>query len=236
MFNLRPLLASATALVTLLAFSGSAHANDWYVSIHGAKSGPTTKVSNDGTNGAGNPSSDIDRGFKYGIAVGKEILPALKLELEYSMASYDTDPVRTSGTGTRALDTFGITSEMDVDLLTLAASYEFRNTSSFTPFVKGGMGSTFFDMDADLYVSSFGGSDFGGALPTTFSYEGSGSEFAYYLGAGVGYTVSDNIDVTLEYRYSDLGEVATDFDDNGDRMQTNMKANNVQLGLRYNFR
>lgn len=221
--------------VLALLLANPAHADDWYLSIQASYSDPTSKAFNDGTNGGGNPKIEIDSAVRYGVALGREIIPNLKLEIEYTLASYETDSSGKAGSGIRAADMFSIDSDLDVDLLTLGISYEFANESSFTPFVKGGLGTTFYDIDADLEVSSFGGSTFGGALPATFSYKGDGNEFAYFLGAGVSFEASEALEATLEYRYSDLGEVATDFDSAGDRIQTDLKTNNVQLGLRYYF-
>ncbi|XPF95982.1 outer membrane protein [Colwellia sp. RE-S-Sl-9] len=228
-------LLSVAALLTTAAISSQAHAGDWYISANAGYSDPSSKVFNDGTNGPGTPKSSIDSDMRYGIAVGFEVLPALKVELEYSLASYDTDANLALGNDSRALDNFAIDANLDVDLLTLNVSYEFKNTSQFTPFIKGGVGSSFYDASGDLFVGSFGGSDFGGFLPRTFEYEGDGNEFAYFVGAGVAMEVSNQVEVTLEYRYSDLGEVATGYDENGDRLQTNLDTNDIQLGLRYSF-
>jgi opacity protein-like surface antigen len=222
-------------MMSVMASGSSAYAGDWYISANVGHSDPTSTVFNDGTNGAGNPESSIESDVRYGAAIGLEILPALKLELEYSKASYNTDATRASGTGGRALDTFGTNAQLDVDLVMLNASYEFVNSSKFTPYLKGGVGSTIYDIDGGLFVSSSGGNTFGGFLPATFQYDGDGSEFAYFAGAGVAMELSEKIDITLEYRYSDLGEVATDFDDNGDRLQTDLKTNDIRAGIRYNF-
>lgn len=226
---------SITALLTTTVLLSQAHAADWYISANAAYSDPSSTVFNDGTNGPGTPKSSIDSDMRYGIAVGLEVLPDLKIELEYSLASYDTDANRALGNDTRALDSFGIDANLDVDLLTLNVSYEFQNTSQFTPFIKGGVGSSFYDATGDLFVGSFGGSDFEGFLPRTFEYEGDGSEFAYFVSAGVAMEISNQVEITLEYRYNDLGEVATGYDENGDRLQTNLDTNDIQLGLRYSF-
>ena len=229
-------VASATIILMAgMSLPVQAEASDWYVSGSVGYSDPTSKAFDDGTNGPGTPKSSIDSDTRYRIAIGRQILPSLKVELEYSTARYNTDAARTSGTGVRAPDTIGIDANLDVDLLSLNLAYEFHNESKFTPFLKGGVGSTFYDIDGDLFVSSFGGSTFGGALPASFPYSGDGSEFAYFIGAGVDFELSDSLDITLEYRYSDLGEVATDYDSAGDRIQTDLKTNDVQLGLRYSF-
>ena len=210
-----------------------AFANNWYMSAHVGYTGPSSKVFNDGTNGAGTPKSAIEADVIFGLAVGFNILPDFNLELEYSAASYNTDSGRAFGTDARALDEFSIDSTIDVSLLTINASYGFENNSKFTPYVKGGLGYAFYDIKGDLYVGSFGGTNAGGFLPATFSYDGNGNEFAYFVGAGVSMELSKKAALTLEYRYTDLGEMATGYDANGDRLQTDMTTNNIQIGLSY---
>lgn len=229
-----PAVAVTFPLLSLVV-AGPSHAQGWYLSVNGALSDTDSDAFNDGTNGAGNPASSIDSTTRYGLSLGRALSKAVKLELEYSVASYETDPARAPGSGIRAADTFGITSDLDVDLLTLNASYEFRSESAFRPFVKVGAGTTFFDASADLFVSSFAGDDFGGFLPTTFSYAGDGSEFAYLAALGFAVELNDALDITAEYRFADLGRVATEFDENGDRIQTQLETQNVQIGLRFKF-
>ena len=233
--NVFQVASATTILIVGFNLPVQAEAGDWYVSGSIGYSDPTSKVFDDGTNGPGTPKSTIDSDTRYRIAVGRQLLPSLKVELEYSVASYDTDPSRTLGTGVRTPDSIGIDANLDVDLLSLNVAYEFINESKFTPFLKGGVGSTFYDIEGDLFVGSFGGSTFGGALPASFAYSGDGSEFAYFIGAGIDFELSDLLDITFEYRYSDLGEVAADYDSAGDRIQTDLKTNDVQIGLRYSF-
>jgi opacity protein-like surface antigen len=228
-------MVTTTILLGGLSLPVHAEVGDWYVSGSSGYSEPTSKIFDDGTNGSGTPKSVIDSDAGYRITVGKQLLPSLKMELEYSTASYDTNPMRTSGTGARSPDIIGINANLDVDLLSLNVAYEFNNASKFTPFLKGGVGLTFYDIDGDLFVGSFGGNTFGGALPASFAYSGDGSEFAYFVGAGVDFELSDSLDIIVEYRYSDLGEVATDFDSAGDRIQTDLKTNDVHIGFRYSF-
>ena len=134
-------VASVTiTLLTVMSFPTQVQAGEWYVSGSIGYSDPTSKAFDDGTNGPGTPKSSIDSDTRYRIAIGRQILPSLKVELEYSTASYKTDAARTSGTGVRGPDTIGIDANLDVDLLSLNVAYEFINESKFTPFLKSGYG------------------------------------------------------------------------------------------------
>lgn len=226
-----------TANLVALSWGGVAHAEqgDFHVAVQVGYSDPTSTAFNDGTNGDGNPQADVEGDVRYAIALGYEIAQSLIIDAEFSRANYNTDSDPASGTGFRAPDTFALTSDFEVNELTLGLTYEIDTGSAVSPYVRGGAGVTFYDANADLFVSSAGGNTFGGFLPATFAYSGSGSEFTWYAGAGVAVEASENIDVTLEYRYADYGLVATDFDANGDRIQSDLKGNNINLGLRFKF-
>ena len=54
-------------------------------------------------------------------------------------------------------------------------------------------------------------------------------DWGYNIGAGVAYGLNDNVDLTLGYRYEDLGKIK-DYDS-----KTTFKNHKVSLGLRYTF-
>lgn len=226
-------LAAATALGMIVA--APVWAADWYVSGGLGLSNPSSTVFNDGTNGAGNPKVDINNAGRLNAAVGVAVTPALRFELEYSRATYGTDDSLQSGSGARAVDRFATDAEIKTQSLMLNAIYQFDTQSGLRPFVRAGVGRNRYDMEGGLYVSSAGGNTFGGFLPATFDYSGSGSNFAWQLGLGAAFAVSDTTDLTLEYRYSDFGSVATGYDANGDRLQTDLKASELFVGVRFTF-
>lgn len=229
--NTNALVMAAAA--SLLA--SPANAQDWYISGGAGVTNPSSTVFNDGTNGSGNPKVDIDLTGKLNVAVGRSLNSKFRVELEYSRAKYNTDDAIQSGSGTRSPDTFATDAEMKVGALMLNAIYDFKTESAFTPFVELGVGQSFYEMEGGLFVSSSGGNTFGGFLPATFDYEGSGSNFAYQVGLGTSYAISDAVALTADYSYGDFGTVATDFDANGDRLQTDLKAQTLTIGLRYTF-
>lgn len=223
----------ATVATGMLA--APANAADWYVSGSLGFSNPSSTVFNDGTNGGGNPKVDIDNTTKMTAAVGLAFTPNFRTELEFSQANYKTDESLQSGSGARAPDTFATDANFKVRALMVNAIYDFQTDTGFSPYIRAGVGKSFYDMDGGLFVSSSGGNTFGGFLPATFGYEGSGSDFAFQIGLGTSFALLDNADLTVEYRYSDLGSVATGYDVNGDRLQTDLKSHELLLGVRYTF-
>lgn len=82
------------------------------------------------------------------------------------------------------------------------AYWDFRNSTRFTPYVGGGIGAAFV---------------------------GSESNFAWNVGTGIGYDITDDLKATLGYRYVDFGKVE-------DRdMKGSFQAHEATLGLRYTF-
>jgi len=224
-----------SGFITAMSATSPAQAEGWYFSANAGYSNPTSKMFNDGTNGAGNPKTEFDSGVPFGLGIGYQLTPSLKVEAKYTSVKYDTDTGLKQGTDTRALDQFGLDGSVDSDIISLNAAYEFNNASKFTPYIKAGIGANFFDAKGDLYVTSSGGNTFDGALPATFSYSGDGRSTAYFLGFGVSSALTNNMDFTAEYLYGDLGEVATDYDENGDRLQSDLKVNTLMLGIEYSF-
>lgn len=223
------------AAVSTVALAAPAVASDFYISGALGLSNPSSTVFNDGANGAGNPEVDINNASRLSAAVGYAITPQFRVELEFSKSSFETDNGLQSGSGGRAVDSFATDADLNLRTLMLNASYDFDTGTNLTPFVRAGIGKSFYDMSGGLFVSSAGGNTFGGFLPATFNYDGSGSNFAFQAGLGVAYDISDNTALTVEYRYGNFGRVATGYDANGDRLQTKLETHEIMLGLRYTF-
>ena len=234
MFEKKQLILASCIAASFLAVS-TAQASDWYVSAQGGYASPTSTMFNDGANGAGNPKFDLQSDASIGIAVGREIAPGFKVEASYTTFSTNTDTGLQSGTDGRAADQFGLNASADSKVLLLNAAYEFNTASPFKPYIKAGIGANFFDVKGDLFVSSSGGNTFGGALPAVFSYSGDDRATAYFIGLGITGELSSAVDFTAEIRHSDFGQVATEFDANGDRLQSDLKTNALILGVEYSF-
>jgi opacity protein-like surface antigen len=71
------------------------------------------------------------------------------------------------------------------------------------PILTAGLGFAHNSIDSMVYTFP---------STTTTTPSGDHTDFAWTVGAGFAYALTDNIDVELLYRYSDLGEVRTDVD------------------------
>lgn len=142
----------------------------------------------------------------------------LRAELEYGIygggsgdadSSIRTDRILPGGLnlGATARGSFGIDI---VNIQTLMANvwWDFRNSSAFTPYVGGGIGLSFIHAKGDLSLEysipgnpskSFSG-DLGGRTTTNFAWQ---------LGAGCAWNITDTVALDLGYRFMSLGSART---------------------------
>lgn len=192
--KLKSILAATTACA-LVAAAPSANAGDLYVSVFGGmnivadSSGLTDSTS-------GSWGSDADTGFVLGGTVGTSLqrwAQGLSVEMEVSYRRNDL-----GGSFDEAY--WGDVGYLDGNLSTFSIMsnvwYEFDIGSKVRPYVGGGVGWARFRGDAvavETDDGSYDGTDF-----TTTSEE---SGFAWQLGIGGRYEVSNGVDVGIGYRY-----------------------------------
>lgn len=107
-------------------------------------------------------------------------------------------------------------------------AYDFVNSSSFTPYVKAGIGVARNSYGVDVLSQ------------TIVFKKRNTTNFAWGLGVGVNYDISENLSLTAEYQYSDLGNSKTNnlTSDDGKYTFYNESDNHISeinIGLRYNF-
>jgi len=61
------------------------------------------------------------------------------------------------------------------------------------------------------------------------------SNFAWNLGAGVEYALTDCMSIDLGYRFSDLGKARATVKDTGDTISEKVRYNDIKLGMKYYF-
>jgi opacity protein-like surface antigen len=183
------------------------------------------------------------------IAVGydfnKQFNLPLRAEVEYALftgaESKTTGNYTWSGGGTSYWSKNSEKITVGIQTLFLNAYYDFRNSSAFTPYVGAGIGMAFLDAK---YKETY--SDSGGYSDSSSAGRNKTANFAWNIGAGVGYDITDYIAVDLGYRFVGLGGVKTqrasfDYDDDGtadEHLRANVSdlyTHQVALGLRITF-
>lgn len=175
--------------------------------------GNNVVIDDDGT--ALESDVDYDVGLLGGGAIGLDISPNWRAELEYMYRSNDVDD-------------FG-GSEIDADAgdfasVAIMANAEYRFGSAdqpLRPYIGVGAG-LIEEIDFDVE----GGDDAG-----EFSDRG---RFAFQLMAGVDYALTENWSVGGELRYFDAGSVKLD-GDAGRELEADYRLTSLLLGVRYSF-
>ena len=160
-----------------------------------------------------------DKGWGAAVSVGVSTkLPygAVRTELEYSKKA-DAESSYTS---------MGETFETKIESqsLMLNAYYDIDTGSKITPYVGGGIGFAKLELN-DQYWND------------VYNKKIDDTNFAWQIGAGVAYAVSDNISIDAGYRYIDYGSLSASGDDGygGEKEDVDMTANEFYIGARYSF-
>ena len=151
---------------------------------------------------------------------------SLRTEMEFlyrTNLGYEANP-----TFTNAATPTKFTSKMTSKTVFFNGYYDFTNTSKFTPFVGGGIG---FSMNN----TKTNGSLTNGTLPAEGTINK--TDFAWNVGGGVAYALTEHISLDVTYRYADLGKAnwGANFTDVVRLTANNLHTNEFLFGARYQF-
>lgn len=188
---------SAAALLLTVA-TASAGGNDpmgadsgWYASLFGGAS-ILQDFDNDYNYAGGKTGVDLetDVGFVVGVAAGKRIWESFRADVEIAYSNNNADGFDFD-TGVAPYPADG-----DVDSLTVLANlwYDHDMGSGFTPYVGGGAGIGVVWGDYNQSVPAAPGK----------LVDGSDVGFAFQVGAGVNYALTEAIDLTVGYRFKGI--------------------------------
>ena len=156
-------------------------------------------------------NTEFDTGLAFGAALGYDF-NRFRAEGEISYQKNDIDKIGSPGV---ILDATG-----DAKALSFLINgyYNFINSSAFTPYISAGIGFAQVEFN-DLDISSLG-------------FSGSNDEdtvFAYQIGIGVGYAVTEKVTIDVKYRY--FGTEDSEYD----TTKAEFASNNFLFGVRFNF-
>ncbi len=180
-------IAAASAISATTAFAdGQAGGHGYYIQ---GSLGFNQLSDTDQSGAPGTVASDYDGGYNISVAVGKKI-PAwggARAELELSYSENDADTIDFSGNG--AGNEANVVGDISSTSIRANLLYDFKTAGKITPYVGAGVGVSFID-------SSIA---YGGA-PVRINDDD--TAFSAQLIAGAAYKISDNLDLTLDARYS----------------------------------
>ncbi|MBI9077650.1 MAG: porin family protein [Desulfatibacillum sp.] len=143
----------------------------------------------DRTAGTRTSKIEYNPSFGFGLALGREMLPWLRLEGEFSYMKADVDEV----VGHFGQDTVETGDEQFYAFM-INALFDYRNTTSVTPYAGGGIGP--------VYAHHEIGFDpiLGDAIPGVSSSDGAWA-FGYQLMAGAAWEFMPGVSLDLMYRF-----------------------------------
>lgn len=143
-------------------------------------------------------------GFAVGYAFGNT-----RVEGEYAYQQNDLEKETASVLGFSFSEE--ISGETSSNTFLFNVYYDFKNTSSFTPFLSAGIGVS--NVEVEILDES----------------SKDDTVFAYQLGAGLAYAITKNFSLDLKYRY--FGTDNPEFDG----FEAEYSSHNIYLGGRFSF-
>jgi len=242
------IIMTSLALVATLAL-GTAFAADKggiYVGVKGGyeyKDHTSSGLTDSAAAGVNQNATSWDKwtdksGYTIGGAIGYNFagmgLP-VRAEAEYlyhDQFKYNAN----NATGNNAGPGTGVFSaKMNIHTLFANFYYDIKTGTAFTPYVGAGLGVAWIDQKVSgLMPSTVAG---GSSWAATDDKSTTTTNFAWNVGAGVGYSMTDNIIVDLGYRYTDFGD-GKKFSNAAGTLNFQVKditAHEALVGLRYQF-
>ncbi len=236
-------ILAALALVATLAL-GTAYAADKGGIYIGVKGGYEYKdssknLTDTASTAVGGENNNATSKFsdKSGGTFGGEIgynfagmgVP-VRAEVEYL---YHNQFKVTATNATSGGSTGAFSSKIDIHTVFANLYYDINTGTAFTPYVGAGLGVA--------WVNQKVASTFNGWTPGTMDGNFDTTNFAWNVGAGVGYSLTDHIVIDLGYRYTSFGDakkvdkVRSDALGNIQFQAKDITAHEALLGLRYQF-
>lgn len=224
-------LLLTTAAATL--FAVNTNAMEWNPYVSGNLTYSEIKVDGTQTYDAAPARVDTakieDKVYGMNVAAGvstKVLGGAVRGEFEFGYK----DGMRKDYTDRSMSATATAIMKADVQTYMLNAYYDIDTGTKFTPYVSAGMGLAHINAKSN-YTDSVGD----GA--NDVHMEKSENNFAWQIGAGVGYALNDKVTLNAGYRYTDLGSVETTAKNQIGKInsESDFEAHEVMLGARYAF-
>ena len=216
-------VALGAATVQAQADPLASYSPNFYVSIFGGIALPEDSKGS-ATNATGTSfsiTSESDDGFTAGLAVGTHVNEWLRGEVEFSYADIGADKFK----GSNATTSFSYSAKGGSDAYYILANLwaDLPVDMVVKPYVGGGLGLGI--VDADVKVGP------GGA----FGPNNSDTGFAFQLGAGLKYDLSEMATLDLGYRYKSI--TGLDFNDRAGGLAKNknfeLDTHTLQIGVSF---
>lgn len=217
-------LLCSTALVALLLGSSPAMAESpfdvptpsgWYVSLFGGVTFADDYEPSANLFGVQYSfETEFDNGYVLGIALGTQILPNLRGEIEYAYSNSNNDRGAIKFNGAPILGGT-LLGELEVQTVLVNLWYDIQLNGPITPYIGGGIGYGHAGLDFSSGLSD----DDGG--------------FAYQLGVGARYAFNERWNLDVSYRFKDIIGLDINPAFGGIWGDDDLQSHNIQAGITY---
>ena len=176
--------------------------------------------------------------FGGALAVGYNFAPKfnvpVRTEVEFAIRSNSSHSkdARASGQGWR--ERIDVEHTINISTLFFNAYYDIDTGTPFTPYLGGGLGMAFkhAKISADVSRTEAGMTGSGGESKSKYD-----TTFAWNLGAGVAYAITENVSADLGYRFIHTGYSSLKMGSGADRVKVGSSPyiHEFYLGARFTF-
>lgn len=182
--------------------------------------------------GLGNHNKSVFGGaLAIGYDFSKQLDLPIRTELEYSVLSQAEGKKTVSGESASQ----AYKSKIDIQSLFVNVYYDFHNESKFTPYIGGGIGLGFVGMK-----TSATDTEYAGDVSNYSMGKKNETNFAWNLGLGCAYELTESFSIDAGYRYADFGKGKTKAYTESDGWYAKSKTDRIgmhqfMLAARYTF-
>lgn len=158
----------------------------------------------------------LDNSALYSGSVGL-IGGMYRSEIEVSHQSHDFDKISASGISIAPED-IGLSGQTSALSALINAYFDFDAGANIKPYLTAGAGIANVDFEGSVDIED-----------TTENFDASDTAFAYKLGGGLGFDVTENFTIDLGYRFFSAHSLKFE------TMRTEVKSHNLSAGFRFRF-
>lgn len=190
----------------------------------------------------GSPVIELENGRQLALILGREISAGMRLELEASYLSAESDSSPVLGSEIRSEDVFRVQADLDSIMVLAKVSYDFERPNWWVnPYVKVGIGivetATNARQSVEFNSPTWAGTSFAGQrLDDQVFAEGTTSDLAWDLAVGFRRQLNERWGVRFEYSYLNQGEAWTGISADGDAIVfSDPESRQIAFGVDWRF-
>lgn len=179
--------------------------------------------------------SKIKDNYTLGGAIGYDFynrysLP-IRSEIEFMVRGKNNNETKNLSNDQKHITT--MYNKLRLNSLMLNAYYDFKNSTSFTPYIGAGVGLVQLKNTLNMQLTDT-------QTPNSiqkYTLKATSKNIAWSLSAGVQYAITPNLDVDLSYRYFNAGSYTANYKEDKQEINSKFKieSNDILLSLAYRF-